>query len=230
MGFDPPAPRYSPDGQWWWDGAAWRPVAPQPAPPPVSGRISTGTTVAFVAGVVVVVIVTVSVLAYVGFQRLNQSLMNPPVLAANTIPCDQLEHTQVHYHAALQILDAGSHIPIPTDLGRSLGCYYWLHMHNGEPGIIHIEAPADRAFTLSDFFSVWSSWSGQKELLDATHVSGITLGGGQKLAVYVDTGDGAHAYAGDPGQIVLQEHEVITLEIAPPDLNPPPAFTWPEGF
>jgi hypothetical protein len=230
MGLDPRAPRYSPDGQWWWDGAAWRPVAPQPAPAPTSGRISTGATIAFVAGAVVVVIVTVAILGYIGLQRLNASLTPSPVVAANTIPCDQLEHTQVHYHAALQILDAGSSVAIPTDLGRTTGCYYWLHMHTGEPGIIHIEAPNDRPFTLSDFFSVWSMWSGQKELLDATHVSDIALTDGQRLVVYVDDGTGAHVSLGDPGSIVLREHEVITLEIAPPNQNPPPAFRWPAGF
>lgn len=230
MGLDPGAPRYSPDGQWWWDGAAWRPVAPQAVPARTSGRISTGATIAFAAGAVVVVIVTVSVLGYIALQRLNAALTPTPVGAASTIACDQLEHTQVHYHAALQIIDAGSSVAIPTDLGRTAACYYWLHMHTGEPGIIHIEAPNDRPFTLSDFFSVWSRWSGQKQLLDTTHVSDIALAGGQRLVVYVDNGSGAHVFTGDPGSIVLTEHEVITIEIAPPDLNPPPAFSWPAGL
>jgi hypothetical protein len=77
---------------------------------------------------------------------------------------------------------------------------------------------------------VWSTWSGKKELIDRTHVSTISLHGGQKLAVYVDTGDGPQAFTGDPGAIVLKEHEVITLEITPPAIAPPPAFDWPPGF
>ena len=83
------------------------------------------------------------------------------------MPCDGLEHTQVHYHAALQILDQGLAVPIPTTLGRTSSCYYWLHMHSGESGIIHVEAPSDHQFTLGDFFQVWSAWSGEKRILDA---------------------------------------------------------------
>lgn len=229
MGQDPRAPRYSPDGQWWWDGTAWRPVPAQQAPRP-SGGASTGAIVAVVAGAAVVVLVTVSVLGFLAWQRLNASLTPGPVVAANAIPCDQLEHTQVHYHAFLQILDAGNPVAIPTGVGRPGGCYYWLHMHTGEPGIIHIEAPSDRTFTLVDFFQVWAMWSGEKQFLDSTHVSNITLGPGQKLVVFVDNGGGPSIYAGNPAGIVLHDHEVITLEIAPPTVDPPPAFTWPQGF
>lgn len=229
MAQDPRAPRYSPDGQWWWDGMAWRPVPSQAAPTPPRG-VSTGAIVAVVAGSVVVVIVTVTVLAFLAFQRLNQSLTPTPVAATGSIPCDQLEHTQVHHHAALQILDAGQPVAIPTGVGRTGACYYWLHMHTGEPGIVHIEAPDDRTFTLVDFFQVWSMWSGEKQLLDSTHVSTITLAPGQKLAVFVDRGSGPKAYTGDPAGIALEEHEVITLEITPPAVDPPPAFSWPSGF
>src|ERR1700693_3473571 len=32
------------------------------------------------------------------------------------IPCDQLEHTQVHYHAAVQIVYQGNVLPIPANI------------------------------------------------------------------------------------------------------------------
>src|SRR5919204_189258 len=176
MAQDPRAPHYSPDGLWWWDGTVWRPVAPVPAPPRAGG-VSSGTILAVVACVVVVVIVTVSVFVFLAFRRINDSLTIAPVIAARTVPCDQLEHTQVHYHAELQILVSGNLLPIPTGVGRTTTCYYWLHMHNGEPGMIHIEAPLDRTFTLADFFQVWSMWSGERQLIDSTHVSTIALTG-----------------------------------------------------
>jgi hypothetical protein len=229
MGQDPRAPRYSPDGLWWWDGTAWRQVAAPPAPRR-SGGISSGAIVAFVAGAVAVLLVTVAVLSYLAFRRINDSLTNAPAVAASSIPCDQLEHTQVHYHAALQILLDGSALPIPTDLGRTRYCYYWLHMHTGEPGMIHLEAPLDRSFTLGDFFGVWASWSGKKELLDRRHVSTITLDSTQELTVYVDEGHGPTVHTGDPAAVVLKEREVITLEVTPPAVYPPPTFTWPPGF
>ena len=226
VGQDPSAPHFSPDGHWWWDGMAWRPVAPT-AP---SQGMSTGAIVALIAGVAIFVLVVVSVLSYVAFTRIDASLRSGNNSPANAIPCDLLEHTRVHYHAALQILDGGTPIAVPTALGRTDRCSYWLHLHAGEPGVIHIEAPNDRVFTLGDFFGVWSMWAGAKELIDAKHVSTISLSSDQKLFVYVDSGDGPQAYAGDPGAVVLKEHEVITLEIAPPTVNPPPAFDWPLGF
>jgi len=153
--------------------------------------------VALIAGGAIVVLVTATVLSYLAFMRLDASLKSGNTPTASAVPCDLLEHTQVHYHAALQILDGGTPVEIPTDLGRSSACFYWLHLHTGEPGVIHVEAPDDRTFTLGDFFGVWSMWSGQKELIDRTHVSTIALRGGQKLAVYVDTGDGPQEYSGD---------------------------------
>ena len=229
MAQDPRGPRYSPDGQWWWDGTAWRPVAPQPGAQPTAG-MSSGAIVAVIAAVAIVVLVTVSVLVFVAFKRINDSLVSTPIVGANAVPCDQLEHTQVHYHAELQILVDGRILPIPTDVGRTAGCYYWLHMHSGEPGMIHVEAPLDHRFTLADFFQVWSNWAGEKELLDQTHVSTITLGPAQKLAVYVDSGNGPKAFAGDPATVVLENREVITLEVTPPTVDPPPAYRWPAGF
>jgi hypothetical protein len=60
----------------------------------------------------------------------------------------------------------------------------------------------------------------------------MTLSTGQALVVYVDADDGSgpHIYSGDPQKIALRDHEMITLEITPPTLSPPPAFTWPDGF
>jgi hypothetical protein len=33
-------------------------------------------------------------------------------------------------------------------------CYYWLHTHAGD-GVIHIESPTQRLFTLGNFFDEW---------------------------------------------------------------------------
>jgi hypothetical protein len=191
----------------------------------------------------VVVLVVVSALAFIGFSRFAGSItsagFSPAARAlpsssshASTggIPCDQLEHTQVHYHVGLQILNQGETVPISTGVGRTVSCFYWLHMHTGEPGIIHVEAPANNTFNLGDFFSVWGAWSGFPQLLDATHVSTVTLHVNQKLLVYVDTGAGPAIFTGDPRSIVLKNREEITLEITPPTVNPPPAFPWPPGF
>jgi hypothetical protein len=103
--------------------------------------------------------------------------------------------------------------------------------------VIHIEAPASQKFTLGQFFDVWTAWNKamgqpQAEPLDATHVSTITVTADQKLVVYVDLqdGKGPQLYTGDPKAIELRNHEVITLEITPPEVTPPPPFTFASGL
>ena len=249
----PAQPQFSPDGRWFWDGATW-----QPALSPdgrwrwngyswaaTGGGLSAGW-IAVIATVVAVVLlaalVPVGLVIYGATHASNGSPQagltitspspTPTRSSFTTIPCDQLEHTQVHYHAYLQILNQGNRVSIPTDVGRSSDCYYWLHMHTNEAGIIHIESPSDHTFTLGDFFDVWSDWGHSAQLLDSTHVGTLTVAGSQKLSVYVDLGDGKGPapFSGNPRGIALQNHEVITLEITPPAVTPPPSFSWPPGF
>jgi len=189
-----------------------------------------------VAGILgILLVATIGAIVYY-----NRPAPPPPTVAG--VPCDELEHTQVHYHAALQIVYHGvttnlkGNTGIQTDSGGNPTCYYWLHVHTQDPNIIHIESPASQTFTLGQFFDVWSAWStakgGEAQKLDGTHVSTITLGPDDKMVIYIDLGDGkgATVYTGDPRAIPLKQHEVITIEVTPPDVNPPPKFTFPSGL
>src|SRR6202165_3252733 len=164
------------------------------------------------------------------------------VAAAGGIPCDQLEHSQTHYHAVLQIIHEGNPTPLPGGIGIQGGessptCFYWLHVHSANQNVIHIESPANDTFTLSQFFAVWNAWStnkgGPKEPLSATQVSSFTLTPDEKSYVYIDLSDGKgpQLFTGDPGTIVLKAHEVISLEIASGPATPPPGVDWtPTGL
>jgi hypothetical protein len=182
-----------------------------------------------VGGILIVIAIVIVIMAVSKTHNTNPS--GPPVAAG--IPCDQLEHTQTHYHAALQIIFDGHQVAIPSDIGRLSTCFYWLHVHAESPGVIHIESPKNRTFTLGEFFKVWAASKKTPEPLDATHVSIFTLTGDQKLVVYIDDQDaktGPQPYTGDPALIVLKAHEVITIEITPPAVSPPPKFTFPSGL
>ncbi len=188
-----------------------------------------------VGGILLVLVIGLIVYVVVN----NQPAPGPSAVAG--IPCDRLEHTQVHYHTALQIVYQGEIVNLPdnvginTDASGNGSCYYWLHVHAADKNVIHVESPASQTFTLGQFFEVWDAWSkhngGPAEPFDATHVSTLTLTPDQKLAVYIDLqdGKGPQLYAGDPKQIVLKSHEVITVEITPPDVSPPPSFTFTSG-
>jgi hypothetical protein len=188
----------------------------------------------------ILLVLALGLLIYYFANRTTTTTPTAPVKAAG-IPCDRLEQTQLHYHAAIQIVYQGVVHPIPANIGiqgnpASPTCYYWLHVHAANQDVIHIETPANRTFTLGDFFTVWTAWNRSQgklaEPLDSTHVSTITLTPQETLVVYVDLGDGKgpHVYAGDPKSIVLKPHEIITLEITPPAVTTPPPFTFASGL
>ena len=134
------------------------------------------------------------------------------------VQCNPGEQLQTHYHAHLTIIQDGQERSLPPQIGITGTCLYWLHTHDSS-GIIHIEAPADQknhTFTLGDFFDVWG------QPLDATHVATLTVGSDQTLVAYVD----GSIYTGDPRSIPLKSHTQVVLEIQPPAVNPPPAYTW----
>jgi len=176
----------------------------------------------------------IAAIAYIVIS--NRPTPGPQV--AGGVPCDSLEHTQVHYHAALQIIYKGSLVFVPDNTGINLDstgtvtCYYWLHVHPANKNVIHIESPATDTFTVGQFFSVWKAWAQQNgkpiPTLDATHVATYTLAPGEKPVVYIDLSDGKgpQPYTGDPSGIVLKAHEVITIEVGTPVVTPPPAFNW----
>lgn len=246
-----PPPTFSPDGYWWWDGAGWQPAVSPDRRWRWDGRawiamgetrprsgLSTGALVALIAGVTILVLIVVSVAAFAAFNiRSGGSHPAGTQTIEAGVPCDQLEHSQVHYHAVLQIIHEGVLSPLPGGLGIEGGeiaptCFYWVHVHSFNQNVIHIESPANYTFTVSQFFAVWNAWStnkgGPKEPLDATHVSSFTLTPDEKLYVYVDAGDGrgAQPFTGDPASIVLKAHEVIGLEITSGQPATPPGFDW----
>lgn len=184
-----------------------------------------------VGGILIVVAIVLGIMA---FSKAHTATPGGPVAAAG-IPCNQLEGTVTHYHVGLQIIYDGHLVGFPTDIGRLSTCFYWLHAHAESPGIIHVESPnKTRKFTLGDFFKVWAASKNTPEPLDATHVSSFTLTPDQKLVIYVDHQNdkkGPQLYTGDPAAIPLtNDHEVITIEITPPEVSPPPTFTFPSGL
>ena len=179
----------------------------------------------------ILVLVAIALIVFNVINTKNSTIVGPKPAAG--IPCDNLEHTQIHYHAALQILYQGTPVAIPSDVGRVATCLYWLHAHAESAGVIHIESPKNQTFTLGDFFKVWAASKGTPEPLDATHVSTFTLTPDQKLVVYINHQDdkkGPQLYTGDPAKIELTAREVITLEITPPTVSPPPTFTFQSGL
>jgi hypothetical protein len=89
--------------------------------------------------------------------------------AVDGIKCDTSEQTLFHIHAHLTIIATGSPRQVPAGIGipgaqsqnNAAGpfvsngtCFYYLHTHAAD-GVIHIESPIRRTYTLGDFFDEW---------------------------------------------------------------------------
>jgi hypothetical protein len=142
------------------------------------------------------------------------------------IMCQGAEQVVFHIHAHLTVFVDGAarRIPYgigipgaqvsPTPAGPYVGagsCFYWLHTHAAD-GIIHIESPVDRAYTLGDFFDVWG------QTLDRSRVGSAA---GRVTAFY----DG-RLFRGDPRDIPLSRHAQIQLDVGRP-LVAPVEITFP---
>jgi hypothetical protein len=205
---------------------------------PVRSQTSVPIMAIVVGGILLALFV--GLLIYGAINSKNAS-GGPPAVAGSsaTIKCDQLEQTQVHYHAALQIMYQGNVVNLPAGTGIQGGetapqCFYWLHVHQSSPNVIHIESPAKDTFTLGDFIKVWdtfNNYNGKPAIkLDSTHVTTFTLQPGESIVTYVDLNDGKGptVYEGDPNKIVLKSHETITIEITSSQFptKTPPTINW----
>ncbi len=85
------------------------------------------------------------------------------------IQCNAAEQTIYHIHTHLAVYVNGTARQIPLGIGvvqpsvsqtpngpfaSATHCYYWLHTHAND-GIIHIESPTQRTYTLGNFFDIW---------------------------------------------------------------------------
>lgn len=133
------------------------------------------------------------------------------------IHCDKMEGTAYHIHSHLTINDHGHPIGIPDSVGRPIfgQCFYWLHTHTPD-GIIHIESPVVRTFTLGQFFAVWG------EPLSRTRASDARLRKGEKMTVWLN----GSRYKGDPRAIPLAQHTDITIDVGAPAPKPTPFTAW----
>jgi hypothetical protein len=145
------------------------------------------------------------------------------------IGCSAGEQTVFHIHAHLTIFINGQQRQVPAAIGipgaqaqstpqgpfiGSGTCFYWLHTHAAD-GIIHIESPVQRTYTLGQFFDEWGLPLGPQQVGPAR---------GPVTALY-----NGQVYQGNPRNIPLTAHARIQLEVGKP-LVAPVSITWPSGL
>jgi hypothetical protein len=90
-----------------------------------------------------------------------------------------------------------------------------LHTHTPD-GIIHVESPTMRSYTLGQFFAVWG------QPLSLTNVAGAKPRPGEHTTIWVD----GNLYSGDPQKIELTSHLDVTIDVGSPAKKPVPYTAW----
>jgi hypothetical protein len=161
-------------------------------------------------------------------QLLAQLGNGPDGNPVDSVACNTGEQLAYHIHAHLAVYVDGQPRTIPYGIGIKQpvaeqtpsgpfvaqgDCFYWIHVHDLS-GIIHIESPTPRTYTLGQFFALWG------QPLSATQV-GPASG---TVTAFVN---GA-PHQGDPGSIPLDAHQVIQLDVG--TVVPPQPYRFPSGL
>jgi hypothetical protein len=136
------------------------------------------------------------------------------------VQCAPVEQLAYHIHAHLQVYFNGHPRALPAAIGMvgpvaeqtpygpfygAQQCYYWLHTHTSD-GIIHMESPSVRIYTLGNFFDEWN------QPLSRTQVAG----GKGKVTAFVND----KRWTRDPRAIPLLPHVSIQLDVGSPVVPP----------
>jgi hypothetical protein len=170
--------------------------------------------------------------AQIGFEGVPLE-QGPPLAPASTtqtgkvdgITCAPLEQLAYHIHQHLAVFDNGSLYQLPAGVGipgstaeqtdegpiaAGGHCFYWLHTHTTD-GVIHVESPTKRIYTLGNFFDIWH------QPLSPNQVASLH----GAITSFVN----GKPWKKNPRDIPLLPHEDIQLEIGQP-APPIMAIDW----
>jgi hypothetical protein len=107
----------------------------------------------------------------------------PNMTAVDSIRCDTMEFTKFHVHAHLDIFVDGKPFIVPAQIGIDPEgqCLYWIHTHD-DSGIIHIESPFEREFTIGNFIDIWGQTFNNTHLFDKNGLNNTN----SLMSVYVN--------------------------------------------
>jgi hypothetical protein len=167
------------------------------------------------------VVVGAGLIGGIIFYNINQSQApavsdNPVYPAVDGIACQANEQLAYHIHAHVSIYINGKLVSIPQGVGIATdgSCLYWLHTHD-TTGVIHIESPTQKNYTLGNFFDEWS-----QRFSSLSYPSELDLTSGWQIWV------NGKPYSGDFRNIQLTAHELITLAYNSPNVKPDKTYSW----
>ena len=139
------------------------------------------------------------------------------------IKCETVERTAFHIHTHLDIFINGKLYTVPAQIGIVPDkCLYWMHTHD-ETGVIHIESPEIRNFTLGQFFDIWNEKFNNTQIFDNI----VSNSKNNTLSVYVN---GNKASSVDYRDIKLTSHDEIAIVYGKPPDTIPSIYHFPKGL
>ena len=124
-----------------------------------------------------------------------------------------------HVHTHLTILDGDVPVTVPGNVGHSSRERFAAELHTHDTsGILHVESPERRTFTLGQFFDEWGV------SLGAGHAGGLR----GELTVWVD----GHRFLGNPRSIALEDRRQVVLAVTTIGevAHRPAPFDWPPQY
>jgi hypothetical protein len=189
-----------------------------------SKKLSTKLIIVII-GVGILVAITGGIGAY--YYTMGSKSSSSSGLTIDGIQCNPIEHVAFHIHAHLDIFINGKSFTVPSQIGIKSDerCLYWLHTHD-ESGIIHVEAPEKRDFTLGQFFDIWNERFSNSQIFNYTTSSGNN----NTLSVYIN----GHKISGmNYRDIKLNAHDEIAIVYGLPSTQPttiPSSYAFPKGL
>jgi hypothetical protein len=134
------------------------------------------------------------------------------------------EGTVLHIHEHLDLFVDGQQQKVPADIGidQANGILSPVHTHDAT-GIIHVESPRARDFTLGEFFDVWGV------PFTSQCIGTLCTNGSRQLTVFVD----GSQVKGDPRAVKLAPHQEIVVAYGTPAQIPDPvpsSFAFAAGL
>ncbi len=122
----------------------------------------------------------------------------------------------LHIHQHLDLYVNARKVVLPAFVGINIPKRYITEVHTHDPsGVIHVESPTARNFTLGQLFGEW----GVK--LTASCVG--------RYCGHVRWWVNGQQVTGDPARLVLRAHQEIAIAAGPPPLVVPKSYVFPAG-
>jgi hypothetical protein len=129
----------------------------------------------------------------------------------------------LHIHSHLDVFVDGKPVTVPAEIGIDLVRQQIspLHTHDTS-GVVHIESPVKKDFTLGEFMTEWNV------PISKSALGPLKTGGGEELHVYVN----GKEQTGDPAALKLGAHDEIAVVYgkAGTKVKVPTSYNWPQGL